>query len=86
MSCEQETNAYAVLPETQWRGYRPPLEALAPAPGTWGGPAPVVPPATVLAALEADLVGKVQALSSDPRDGLAAALASLGRAFMTRDS
>ena len=21
---EQETNAYAVLPETQWRGYRPP--------------------------------------------------------------
>jgi hypothetical protein len=46
----------------------------------------VVPPATVLAALEADLVGKVQALSSDPRDGLAAALASLGRAFMTRDS
>jgi hypothetical protein len=21
---EQDTNAYAVLPETQWRGYRPP--------------------------------------------------------------
>jgi DNA-binding transcriptional regulator YhcF (GntR family) len=23
---EQETNAYAVLPESQWRGYRPPPE------------------------------------------------------------
>jgi hypothetical protein len=33
---EQETNAYAVLPDTQWRGYRPPQEPPAPAPGTWG--------------------------------------------------
>jgi hypothetical protein len=33
---EQETNAYAVLPVTQWRGYRPPAEPLAPAAGTWG--------------------------------------------------
>jgi hypothetical protein len=33
----QETNAYAVLPEGQWRGYRPPLEALAPAPGGGDG-------------------------------------------------
>ena len=32
---EQESNAYAVLPETQWRGYRPPQEPPAPrqAPG-----------------------------------------------------
>jgi hypothetical protein len=30
---EQETNAYAVLPESQWRGYRPPAEPPAPAPG-----------------------------------------------------
>ena len=29
---------------------------------------------------------KVQALASDPKDGLAAALARLGRAFMARDS
>ena len=33
---EQETNAYAVLPEGQWRGYRPPQEPPAPVPGTWG--------------------------------------------------
>ena len=33
---EQETNAYAVLPDSQWRGYRPPQEPPAPAPGTPG--------------------------------------------------
>jgi hypothetical protein len=38
------------------------------------------------AALEGDLAGKVQALASDPKDRLAAALARLGRAFMARDS
>jgi hypothetical protein len=56
---EQETNAYAVLPESQWRGYRPPPEPpAAPWPGTWGEPAPL-PSALVLAALEGDLAGKV---------------------------
>ena len=57
-----------------------------PAAGTWGGPAPTVPPAVALAALEGDLAAKVQALASEPTDGLAAALARLGRAFMARDS
>jgi hypothetical protein len=70
---EQETNAYAVLPENQWRGYRPPAEPPAPAPGTWGGPVPPLPSAVALAALEADLRGKVQALSTDPGDALARA-------------
>jgi hypothetical protein len=83
---EQDTNAYAVLPESQWRGYRPPPEAPEPAPGTWGGPAPTVLSAIAQAALEGDLAAKVQALASDPGDGLAAALARLGRAFMARDS
>jgi hypothetical protein len=83
---EQETNAYAVLPESQWRGYRPPTEPPGPAPGTWGGPAAVLPSAVALAALEADLASKVQALATDPKDSLARALASLGRAFMARDS
>ena len=81
---EQQTNAYAVLPESQWRGYRAPPESQAPLPGTWGDPP--MPSATVLAALEGDLAGKVHVLASDLKDGLAAALASLGRAFMTRDS
>jgi hypothetical protein len=82
---EQETNAYAVLPESHWRGYRAPAEPPTPAAGTWGDP-PRVLSAVALAALEADLAGKVQALASDPKDGLAAALARLGRAFMARDS
>ena len=38
---EQETNAYAVLPDSQWRGYRPPAEPPAPAPGTWGDHPPL---------------------------------------------
>jgi hypothetical protein len=32
----QETNAYGLLPENQWRGYSAPQEPPAPAPGTWG--------------------------------------------------
>jgi hypothetical protein len=82
---EQESNAYGLLPETQWRGYRPPAEPPAPLPGTWGDPLPL-PSALAQAALEDDLAGKVQALASDPKDGLAAALARLGRAFMACDS
>jgi hypothetical protein len=83
---EQETNAYAVLPEGQWRGYRPPPEPpTAPWPDTWGA-APPMPSALAQAALEGDLVGKVQVLASDPKDGLAAALARLGRAFMARNA
>jgi hypothetical protein len=50
-----------------------------------GGNTPL-PSALAQAALEDDLAGKVQALASDPKDGLAAALAQLGRAFMARDS
>jgi hypothetical protein len=86
---EQETNAYAVLPATQWRGYRLPAEPPAPAPGTWGNPPPM-PDVRLLAALEArqggNLRSVVQVLEHDPKDGLAAALARLGRAFMARDS
>jgi hypothetical protein len=82
---EQETNAYAVLPETGWRGYRPPQEPPAPAPGTWGDPPPM-PAVLAQAALEGDLAGKVQVLAADPKDRLASALARLGRAFMARDS
>ena len=81
---EQETNAYAVLPESQWRGYRSPQETPGPAPGTWGDPPPMLS-AVAQATLESDLAGKVQALAADPKDGLAAALARLGRAFIARD-
>jgi hypothetical protein len=45
-----------------------------------------MPDAVTLARLDADMMGKVAALATDPRDTLARALASLGRAFMGRDS
>lgn len=38
---EQETNAYAVLPASQWRGYREPPEPPPPASGTWGDHPPL---------------------------------------------
>jgi hypothetical protein len=79
---EQQSNAFGLLPESGWRGYRPPPEP-APLPGTWGDPPPMLS-ALALAALEGDLAGKVQVLTSDPKDGLAAALARLGRAFLAR--
>src|SRR5262249_21642623 len=38
---EQETNAYAVLPASQWHGYKEPPEAPAPVAGTWGDHPPL---------------------------------------------
>jgi hypothetical protein len=82
---EQETNAYGLQPESQWRGYRaPPEPPAAPWPDTWGA-TPPLPSALALAALEGSVASKVHALASDPKDGLAAALARLGRAFMARN-
>jgi len=85
---EQETNAYAVLPSSQWRGYKEPPEPPAPMPGTWGDHPPLPSqielavqetreggdPCTVLRILEADESGTV-----------AAALARLGRAMQSRN-
>jgi hypothetical protein len=79
---EQATNAYAVLPESQWQGYTPPPEAPEP---EWGR-APIMPSALAEAALAGDLAGKVHALASDPKDGLAAALARLGQAFLAQNA
>ena len=45
-----------------------------------------MPDPVTLARLETDMMGKVLALATDPRDALARALASLGRAFMVRNS
>jgi hypothetical protein len=37
----QQSNAYAVCPTTQWRGYVAPVEPPNPAPGTWGDHPPI---------------------------------------------
>jgi len=83
---EQETNAYAILPDSQWRGYTPPPEAPAPMSGTWGDHPPL-PSVLAQAAAERKAGGDVRTaigiLDSDPTDKLAAALASLGRTMQT---
>lgn len=81
---EQETNAYAILPESRWHGYTPPPEPPAPMPGTWGDHPPLPCVLAQAAAERQDggtLRGMVQILDSDPGDRLAAALARLGRAM-----
>jgi len=81
---EQETNAYAVLPPTQWRGYRPPAEPPVPMHGTWGDH-PAMPSVVAQAVAERQQGGTVRQmlsiLGSDPTDELAAALARLGQAM-----
>jgi hypothetical protein len=87
----QESNAYAVLPPTQWQGFAflcPPKPA-APQPeaGTWGDHPALPDPLTQAVATAArggPLATILDELESDPRDSLAKALAKLGRGFLPR--
>jgi len=81
----QLTNAYAVLPVSQWLGRKTAPEAPAPQSGTWGDHPPL-PSVIEQAAAEASLEDKIKALALDPADSLAAALASLGRALKARET
>lgn len=86
---EQKSNAYAVLPATQWRGYRPPAEPPAPMPGTWGDHPPL--PSQLDQAAEetqrgGDPLTVLAMLEADPTDELAMMLARLGRGMHQRDS
>ena len=79
----QRTNAYGLLPPSQWRGYRdndPPP----PDPATLGAPEPIPDPieAAVAEITSGQRKAAVAALEADPRDRLAMALAALGRAMM----
>jgi len=82
----QETNAYAVLPAAQWRGYQPPPEPPGPVAGTWGDH-PGLPCPLTRAAAERRQGGDPRAvigiLESDPTNELAMALARLGRAVQS---
>ena len=82
---EQETNAYAILPSSQWHGYVEPPEAPPPQPGTWGDhPCGMRDPLT-----EADIERRngtgpeavIRQLELGERGSVAAGLASLGRAL-----
>ena len=80
-------NAYAILPASQWRGYRPTPKHSPPPrpePGTWGDHPPL-PDALTAAITERREGGTgrgvLRELENDPADPLARALASLGRAL-----
>lgn len=77
---EQETNAYAILPDSQWRGYKPPMEAPPPHSDTWGA-TPPLPSVLAQAAGGSSMRQMLDLLDSDPTDELAAVLARLGRAM-----
>ena len=85
---EQETNAYAILPCSQWRGYKEPPEPPPPVSGTWGDN-PSLPSVLIQATEEqranGDLRTAIRILESDPTDKLAAALARLGQAVQRRN-
>ena len=77
----QQTNAYGVLPASQWRGYAPPTAPPAPFARSWGDCPPLPDPLTS-ACQEASVAAMARVLDGDPHDGLAAALGRLGRAVM----
>lgn len=77
----QETNAYAVLPPSHWRGYHEPPPSPPPDPGTWGDHPPL--PDAITQAVDELRHGQrktaLDILAVDPGDELARALARLGR-------
>lgn len=79
---KQETNAYAVLPETCWQGYEEPAP-LSVEPWQWGA-TPPMPDAHTRAVQEIAAGGSprstIAILEEEPKNPLAAALARLGRA------
>jgi hypothetical protein len=81
----QQTNAYAVLPDSGWKGYVPPMEAPAPHPSEWGK-APVMPSVLDDAASQQQAGGNlrsvIRALEMAPGNGIEAALARLGRVVL----
>jgi len=82
---EQETNAYAVLPFSQWKGYQaPPEPPTAPEAGTWGKPPPA-PDALTLAAQERFAAVPrtvISLLEAEPNNPLARSLARFARTLV----
>jgi len=80
----QETNAYAILPVSQWRDYTDTDMPEPPHPATWGACPPLPSPieqATSVREEGGSMAAIVAQLDDDPRDTVASALASLGRAL-----
>src|SRR4051812_19693080 len=84
---KQRTNAYALLPVSQWVGYRD-TDPPPPSPDTLGAPEPVPDPisAAVTETLHGQQKAALAALESDPGNTLAQTLASFGRAIEARET
>jgi hypothetical protein len=79
---KQDTNAYAVLPVSQWHGFQDQDEAPAPQPGTWGDHPPL--PDQLAQAVADRHAGDrektvLERLADDPGDTVACAIARLFR-------
>jgi hypothetical protein len=78
----QESNAYAVLPSSQWNGFREPPPAPPPQAGTWGDHPPLpggLDLASTVRREGGSLSAQIAALEGDEGNPLARALAGLGR-------
>jgi hypothetical protein len=78
----QESNAYAVLPSSQWNGFSEPPPAPPPEAGTWGDHPPLpsgLDLASIVRSEGGNLTAQIAALEGDASDPLARALAGLGR-------
>ena len=78
----QESNAYAVLPSSQWNGFSEPPPAPPPAAGTWGDHPPMpcgLDLASTVRREGGSLSAQIAALEGDDGNPLARALAGLGR-------
>lgn len=78
----QISNAYAILPPTQWRGYKDHDEPEPPHPSTWGAipPLPTLIEQACVDLQDGDSARSIiTRLDADPGDELAQTLASLGR-------
>jgi hypothetical protein len=79
----QMTNAYAVLSPANWKGYYEPPPPPPPHPSTWGATPPLDPLADAADELRhGQQRAALAILEADPGDGLAGALARLGRAII----
>jgi hypothetical protein len=84
---EQDTNAYGVIPPSQWLGFLEPPEAPPPHPATWGATPPlpsVIEQAITERAEGASFAATLSRLEDDPGDELAAGLARIGRHMEAR--
>lgn len=85
----QKTNAYAVLPPSQWHGYVDPEETPAPWPEAWGATPPIaglLVQAKTAGTDGAPLARQASILDADPGDVLAASLARLARSLAARSA